>query len=218
MSAPVLDHAADGIEELDNPLPRWWLYLFYLTILFSIGYMWMYPSTWFWPGTSGWSQEKQWADNQPPAKPPAAEDFPNLGELAQKPDVLKAGEAVFSSTCASCHGNKAEGKIGPCLTDKVWKYGDTDKDILTTIRKGRPQGMPAWGTFLKPDQITSVAAYVHSIGNTTETPANGTTPAPAASPEATTTPQASATPEESATPTEAATPEAVETPAASETP
>jgi cytochrome c oxidase cbb3-type subunit 3 len=182
MNAPVLDHSADGIEELDNPLPRWWLYLFYGTIVFAIYYAVVYPSFWFWQGTTGWTQEKQWASQAPPKKAdPAALD---LQALASKPETLEAGKKVFSSTCASCHGNNAEGKIGPCLTDSDWKYGNQDQDILHSIRKGRPKGMPAWETFLKPDQVGSVAAYVHSIGNTTATPTNATTPAttPAATP------------------------------------
>ncbi len=162
--APVLDHSCDGIEELDNPLPRWWLYLFYLTIAFSIGYAVYYPSFWFWPGTSQWSQEKQWAASAVVKKVVADA---NLTELAAKPEVLDAGKKVFMSNCASCHGNNAEGKIGPCLTDTDWKYGNEDKALLETIRKGRPGGMPAWGTFLKPDQVNTVAAYIHSIGNTT---------------------------------------------------
>ncbi|MBT9585240.1 c-type cytochrome [bacterium] len=183
MNAPVLDHSADGIEELDNPLPRWWLYLFYGTIIFAIYYAIQYPSTPYYKGTLGWTQEKQWASQAPPKKAdPAALD---LKALATKPEVLEAGKKVFISTCASCHGTNAEGKIGPCLTDSVWKYGSEDKEILLSIRKGRPKGMPAWDTFLKPDQVGAVATYVHSIGNTTATPANATgsgTPIPTNSP------------------------------------
>lgn len=178
MSAPILDHSCDGIEELDNPLPRWWLYLFYATILFSIGYAIYYPSFWFWRGTSGWTQEKQWAATAV-VKSAAATEV-NLTELAARPEVLDAGKKLFMSNCASCHGNNAEGKIGPCLTDSVWKYGNDDKSLLETVRKGRPGGMPAWGSFLKPDQVGAVTSYVHSIGNTTATPANTTTPSPAA--------------------------------------
>lgn len=193
MSAPILDHSVDGIEELDNPLPRWWLYLFYFTIIFSAGYVVYYPSFWFWPGTSGWSQEKQWSETKIVKTATAAVEV-SLSALAAKPEVLDAGKKVFMSTCASCHGNNAEGKIGPCLTDSTWKYGNEDKVILETITKGRPGGMPAWGTFLKPDQITSVAAYIHSIGNTTATPANATTATPAAAATPTATPAATATP------------------------
>lgn len=172
MNGPVLDHHSDGIEELDNPLPRWWLLIFYASIVFSIFYCIKYPSTWFWAGTSGWTQEKQWADTPAPKKAVAA--LPTLKELAARPEVLAEGKKTFTSTCASCHGNNAEGKIGPCLTDKEWRYGSGDEDLLASIRKGRPKGMPAWETFLKPDQVANVAAYVHSIGNTTETPVNGT--------------------------------------------
>lgn len=172
MKAPLLDHSADGIEELDNPLPRWWLFTFYASIIFSIFYCVKYPSTPFWHGTSGWTQEKQWASTAPPKKVEKA--LASLAEMAARAEVLAEGKKTFTSTCASCHGNNAEGKIGPCLTDKEWRYGNDDKEILISIRKGRPKGMPAWETFLKPDQVANVAAYVHSIGNTTDTPVNGT--------------------------------------------
>ena len=172
MSGQVLPHTSDGIEEYDNPLPRWWLYLFYASIAFSIVYCWLYPSTWFWHGSSGWSQGRQYRASLPATRAVAAD--PKLNEMAAKPDVLANGKQVFSSNCASCHGLNAEGKIGPCLTDPVWKYGDSDAEIYLTIRKGRKGGMPAWGTFLKPDQVVAVAAYVHSISNTTEAAANAT--------------------------------------------
>lgn len=162
MSAPILDHSVDGIEELDNPLPRWWLYSFYATIVFSIGYCVIYPSFWFWPGTQGWTQEKQWAATHVAKK--ADTTVVDLAALARQPAVLEQGKKVFTSNCASCHGVNAEGRIGPCLTDATWKYGKADQDILHTINKGRPGGMPAWGTFLKPPEIQAVAAYVRSIG------------------------------------------------------
>ena len=161
MSAPLLEHSADGIEELDNPLPRWWLYSFYLTIAFSIVYGVMYPTFWFWNGTTGWNQEKQWAATKVAKK--AGSDLVDLSALAQQPGVRELGEKVFKSNCASCHGVNAEGKIGPSLTDATWKYGNDDKNLLHTIQKGRPGGMPAWGTFLKGPEVQAVAAYVKGL-------------------------------------------------------
>ncbi len=179
MNSPqVLDHSADGIEEYDNPLPRWWIYLFYASIVFAIGYCIVYPSFWFWNGTSGWTSQKQWETQIVPKKIEVAATS-SLQALAQKPEVIEAGKKLFSSNCASCHGLKAEGAIGPCLTDTDWKYGDSDEALLESVRKGRPGGMPAWGTFLKPDQVEAVTAYVHSIGNTTTTQTKlPTTPSP----------------------------------------
>jgi cytochrome c oxidase cbb3-type subunit 3 len=191
MSGQVLPHSCDGIEEYDNPLPRWWIYLFYFTIAFSAVYCYLYPSTWFWHGSSGWSQRRQYQASLPANATVAAD--PKLSEMAAKADVVANGKQVFSSNCASCHGLNAEGKIGPCLTDKDWKYGDSDTELYLSIRKGRKGGMPAWGTFLKPDQVVAVAAYVHSIGNTT---AGNATAAPSATP----APVASASPTAASTP------------------
>lgn len=174
----LLDHSCDGIEELDNPLPRWWLYLFYATIIYSVIYCIVYPSWWFWPGTSGWSSHKQWETQVVPKKVEVAVTA-SLSGLAARPEVLEAGKKVFSSNCASCHGMQGEGGIGVSLIDSEWKYGDSDEAILESVRKGRPGGMPAWGTFLKADQIESVSAYVHSIANTTTGGAAASTPTPA---------------------------------------
>ena len=162
MSQVEIHYAADGLSELDNPLPRWWLYLFILCIIFAIGYSFYYPATWFWEGSSGWTSEKQWTASMP-ANTTAGTDV-DLVALGQQPGVLDAGKAVFTKTCSACHGPDGKGKIGPNLTDAEWKYGGTDKDILKSIRKGRPAGMPAWGKALKPDEVKNVAAYVRSIG------------------------------------------------------
>lgn len=167
MSAPLLEHSADGIQELDNPLPRWWLMMFYVCVAFSVVYCALYPSLPTWPGLRGWSQQKQWSDSPAPRK--SEPGMFDLAALAAQPATLDTGKKLFSNNCVACHGLKAEGKIGPCLTDTAWRYGNTDKDLLTTIRKGRPKGMPAWGTFLKPDEVGAVACYIHSIGNTTVT-------------------------------------------------
>lgn len=183
MGAKLLEHEADGIQELDNPLPRWWLYLFYATIIYSIYYCIVYPSFWFWPGTSGWTQEKQWTAQVPPKPVTTVAQAAPLAEMAKDSKVTEQGKVLFMSNCASCHGNNGEGKIGPCLTDSDWKYGSSDEELLKTINKGRPAGMPAWGSFLKPDQVQAVAAYVHSISNTTTA-----VPAATAAPAATATP------------------------------
>ena len=162
MSEVEIHYAADGLSELDNPLPRWWLYLFILCIIFAIFYSLYYPATWFWAGSSGWTSEKQWTDSLPPNA--AGAEAVDLTALGQQPGVLDSGKAVFVKTCSPCHGMDAHGKIGPNLTDAEWKYGGEDKDILRSIRKGRPAGMPAWGKVLKPDEVKNVAAYVRSLG------------------------------------------------------
>lgn len=213
----IFDHSGDGIEEYDNGMPTWWLMLFYGSIIFSVVYCFQYPSFWFWEGSEKWSTESYYQAQM--AAAPAKKNDPSnvvLADEMKKPEVMELGKKTFVNTCSPCHGMNAEGKIGPCLTDKVWKYGDSDKELLISIRKGRPLGMPPWEKALKQDQVVAVAAYVHSIGNTTETPANTTTPGGATSPTPSTsstpgtagsaTPSASPTPNQSATPTAVATP------------
>lgn len=151
----------DGLEEYDNPMPRWWLYLFYFTIVYAVVYCMAYPSFWFWNGFTGWTQEGQYAQNAPKPKPGVEEM--DLSVFAKDTAALEAGKANFAKYCAACHGNNLEGKVGPCLTDAEWKYGGTDKDILISISKGRPAGMPTWGKVLKPDEIAKTAAFVKSM-------------------------------------------------------
>lgn len=156
----------DGIQELDNPMPFWLSTLFLITVLYALGYAIVYPSFWFWPGLSHWTSTA--VANQEEAEKMAARKAPvksehDLLELARDPVHLKNGKAVFDFSCVSCHGANAEGKIGPSLVDAEWKYGSTQEDILTTIRNGRPGGMPNWGTNLPPQDIEDVAAYVISL-------------------------------------------------------
>lgn len=156
-------HAApDGLSELDNPLPRWWLWLFYGTIIFAVGYSFVYPAFWFYQGQAEWTSHKEYLAGLP-ANSTAPGEAPDLAVLGQKPGVLEAGQVEFKKTCLACHGENGKGKIGPDLTVSNKKYGNTDKDILQSIRKGRKGGMPAWGKTLKPDAVLAVAAYVRSL-------------------------------------------------------
>lgn len=163
------EHVVDGIEEYDNPLPRWWLYLFYLTIAFAGVYCVVYPSTWFWGGTQGWSSSGQYeaamaeAGKAAPARTATTVSPEEVARMAHDPAALAAGKAVFAKNCAVCHGEKAEGKIGPSLVDGTWLYGSEPSDLLETITNGRPKGMPKWGKLLKPEEIQSVAAFVYSL-------------------------------------------------------
>ncbi|MEW6280738.1 MAG: cbb3-type cytochrome c oxidase N-terminal domain-containing protein [Candidatus Eremiobacterota bacterium] len=162
----ILDHNADGITEFDNPVPAWLAWLFYLTILFAVGYCVVYPSFWFWPGTSRWvstaEADRRAAQTAQTGKAQAAVPT-DLDAMARDEKTRTAGHAIYLTHCATCHGMEAEGKIGPSLTDKEWKFGDKPEDILTSIRGGRPAGMPAWASVLKPDELNQVAAYVYSL-------------------------------------------------------
>lgn len=159
-------HEFDGITELDNPMPFWLSTLFVATMLYAIGYCIVYPSFWFWPGLSHWtstrSADEEEAQRMAARKAPIAASL-DLHELAKDPKRLANGKSVFDFTCVSCHGANAEGKIGPSLIDAEWKYGSTQQDILTSVRNGRPGGMPNWGTSLGPEDIEDVSAYVLSL-------------------------------------------------------
>lgn len=163
----VREHKFDGIEEYDNPLPRWWLYLFYFTIVFAVAYSWFYPTLWFYGGSTGWTQAGQYdqqmaeaAQRWPAPAPGAGAD---LAALMSDPTALAAGQKIYGQRCAVCHGKEAEGKIGPNLRDGDWKYGGDAPAVMETIEKGRPGGMPPWGKILSAEQLQQVAAYVLSL-------------------------------------------------------
>ncbi len=165
----IAGHEYDGIHELDNPLPRWWLISLYLTIVFSLIYFAYYTLG---PGPD-LNQELQTALQRLEEKTPHAAGGPDLDEvrlaaLSQDPHELKEGQAVFEARCVSCHGSKGEGLIGPNLTDSFWIHGKGDlKDIARTIRDGvSDKGMPPWGGMLKKDELYDVAAYVKSLHGT----------------------------------------------------
>lgn len=164
----VLDHEYDGIQELDNPLPRWWLATFYLAILFTPLYIGWYH---FGPGLSLRDElardlttlkERQVASQA--AKPNGPSDEELLA-IFNDPAQQAAGHAKFESTCASCHGGKGEGGIGPNLTDSYWLHGNGGMQALVgIISDGVPEkGMPPWKTLLKGEEILAVAAYVKSL-------------------------------------------------------
>lgn len=162
----VRDHVFDGIEEYDNPLPRWWLFLFYFTIAFAIGYAFVYPTTWFTGGTAGWTQVAQYEAQMAEAAkmwPQQATGKVDLTAYLQDPQKLSAGQKVFTTRCVVCHGANGEGKIGPSLRDAVWKYGGDPTTVVETITKGRPGGMPPWGKILSAEDIKTVASYVLSL-------------------------------------------------------
>ena len=154
----VTGHAdeADGIEEYDNPLPDWWLGLFWFTIIFAIGYTLHYHFI------AHRSPQKELAAELAAARVQwpegvAGAAFVPTHELAEK------GEAIFKTNCVPCHGEDLHGKIGPNLTDDVWIHGGRPDDIVRTITNGvQAKGMPTWGPILGPERVKEVAAYVIS--------------------------------------------------------
>ncbi|GAB4196522.1 MAG: hypothetical protein OHK0013_03800 [Sandaracinaceae bacterium] len=155
-------HEYDGILEADNLLPRWWLVTFYGTILFSAAYWFYYDA--YRIGDHPRAQYDAMVAAQANAGEVSEEVLASLGGDAQR---ISAGEALFATNCAVCHGAQGEGNIGPNLTDNAWIHGPTVADIHRTVREGvSTAGMPAWGQTLGGDGVLNVVAYVLSIRDT----------------------------------------------------
>lgn len=159
-------HEYDGIIEHDNPLPTWWLWTFFLTIIFAFLYFIHYEFA----GGPTLKQELSVAMSQLEKEKAASEAASpmeteeSLAAAFAKDGVVSAGQAVFASKCAACHGQELQGLIGPNLTDKFWIHGKgTRMDIVKVIRDGVPdKGMPPWGPVLKKEEVYSVAAFILS--------------------------------------------------------
>ncbi|HHH29351.1 MAG TPA: c-type cytochrome [Polyangiaceae bacterium] len=211
-------HEYDGIEEADNRLPNWWLATFYGAILFSIGYWFYYHEYNVEPLTR--AQYDLDAAEQGSAD--VAEES-DLLALANDPSAIAQGQEAYATTCAACHGDSAQGVIGPNLTDNTWLHGGAPTSIYTSVRLGitadqalipGSAGMPAWGPQLGEDRVRAVVAFLMSVRNTNEPgrDAEGDVYAPDGDSEA---PDEDAAPDESAAPdeeTDATDPDGAEEP------
>lgn len=162
-------HVNDGIEEYDNPLPAWWLYMFVITLVFAVGYLIAYPGLGSFQGVLGWSQTGQWQREVERAEAryepifAAYVDQP-VEEVAQDPQALRMGQRLFASNCAQCHGSDARGNRGfPNLTDDEWIWGGSIEAIRTSITNGRQAAMPPWAAVLGEGGVANVAHYVLSL-------------------------------------------------------
>ena len=164
-----MDHAYDGIEEYDNPLPGWWKWLFIISIVFSPFYWVSYHN-----GTSGRSVEDKYnvalAEN-------TRLQFEEIGDLQldeatlvrfmAKDNWVKVGESVFRANCVSCHGREGEGKVGPNLTDEFYKTVTQLADIAKVVSNGAGNGaMPKWSNRLHINEVVLVSAYVANLRGT----------------------------------------------------
>ncbi len=172
----LMDHNADGITELDNNLPAWWVWLFWGAIIWGLAYLVHYHVLKMAPGQAGEYQLEmaaaQAAKGGPAGAGPAgaaaavAEVEIPLDQVqpAADPGTLAKGEALFVKNCVVCHSALGQGLIGPNLTDDFWIHGGEFKHIINTIREGVPaKGMITWKTALKPSEIMAVGSYVWSI-------------------------------------------------------
>ena len=159
----------ENLEELNNPLPRWWLWLFYITIVFSIGYLILYPGMGSFKGILGWTEVGEYEAEVAAADAEFGPIFAKfeqtpIPELAADPAAMKAGERLYVTYCAVCHGSDARGATGfPNLRDNDWLYGGSPEQIEATLLHGRNGVMPAWETSLGEEGIDQVANYVMSI-------------------------------------------------------
>ena len=159
-------HVYDGIEEYDNPLPRWWFIMFIVTFVYAGVYLLVYPGLGSWPGLFGWTSVKELRGHQQQADARYADTFGTyantpIEELAQNPDAMKMGLRLFSNNCAVCHGADGGGNYGfPNLTDHDWLYGGTPDKIKETITLGRKGAMPAWGALMGETGVVNVSEYV----------------------------------------------------------
>ncbi|RMF02969.1 MAG: cytochrome C oxidase subunit III [Bacteroidetes bacterium] len=166
----MLDHNYDGIRELDNSLPPWWVAMFYITIAISVVYLGYYHVLDYgYSSTEAYEiemEEAQAAIKAYLAKQADAVDETNVSLLVDEQD-LALGETTFKTYCAACHGQYGEGGVGPNLTDNYFLHGGDIKDVFKTIKYGVPEkGMIAWQTQLRPADIQRVASYVLSLVGT----------------------------------------------------
>lgn len=164
------DHVYDGIKELDNRLPSWWLYGFYVTIIFSAVYMLNYHVF----GT-GANQHEEFETDLQKAKEEVQSYLASLDNIMDENTVTLAteaadiaeGEAIYQASCAVCHANDGGGGVGPNFTDNYWLHGGDIKSIFKVIKYGVPEkGMISWEAQLSPKKIQQVASYIYAMEGT----------------------------------------------------
>jgi cytochrome c oxidase cbb3-type subunit 3 len=166
----IMEHEYDGIQELDNPTPAWFMYLFYGTIIIGVGYFLNYHV--FHTAPLQYEEYKIEVAQADIAKKAFLSKSANrVDEITVKlvtdADVLSAGKAIFKQSCAPCHGENAQGVVGPNLTDDYWLHGSKINDLFKVIKYGvLAKGMPTWEKQLSPKQIADVANYVKSLHGT----------------------------------------------------
>lgn len=167
----ILDHNYDGIKELDNSLPPWWVYMFYATIIFAVVYLVRFEIM------DGDNQVTEYNNAVAEAKASldkykeTATDIIDLSTVTLLTDQkdLNRGKAIFNLNCAACHLADGGGSIGPNLTDEYWILGGGIKNVFKTVSEGgrAGKGMVAWNKTLKPIDIAKVSSYILSLQGTT---------------------------------------------------
>jgi cytochrome c oxidase cbb3-type subunit III len=162
----LLDHNYDGIQELDNNLPTWWLWLFYATIGFAFVYF-IYFQTSGYGDNQIQEYEKSMIAAEEEMKLHASKVDENSATVLTEVAAIESGKALFMENCAACHGKLGEGGVGPNFTDEYWLHGGNIKSIFKTVKFGVPQkGMIAWQSQISPVQIQEVSSYILTLKGT----------------------------------------------------
>jgi cytochrome c oxidase cbb3-type subunit III len=166
----MLDHDYDGIKELDNSLPPWWVWGFYITIIWSVIYLGHYHLFRTGPlQTEEYNISMQEAADKAKEREAKMKDFVSAETITalNTPEALGAGKGIYTTNCVACHGAGGEGGVGPNLTDDFWIHGGGIKNIFKLITDGAPsKGMISWKSQLSPKQIQQVASYIMTMQGT----------------------------------------------------
>jgi cytochrome c oxidase cbb3-type subunit 3 len=160
----IIPHAYDGIQELDNPVPRWFNILFYGTMIFAIGYLYYYHFS------DGPRQDQEYETEVAKADVAKRAFLAKAGEKFDENSVkvdqtlIENGKTVFMTNCVACHGEQGQGLVGPNLTDEFWLHGGSINDVFKTVKYGIPaKGMASWEKNLSAKNIAEVVNYIESL-------------------------------------------------------
>lgn len=172
-------HTYDGIQEYDNPMPGWWVWIFIATVVFAPFYLlgvhvFGYINTYEDDLARGMAELEERRAAHAAAHPAVVFGEAELAVFAEDPARVAAGAATYAAFCAACHGNAGEGLIGPNLTDEYWIHGGSGPEVFAVIAEGVPaKGMPGWESALVPEQIAELVAFVESLAGTNPPGAKG---------------------------------------------
>src|SRR5579859_6924926 len=170
----------DDLTEYNNPLPRWWLWLFVITIIFGVGYLLVFPGFGGYRGLSGWTSRNQYRAEEEAATKVlqdhlAGAEKKSTAELSKDPVAMATARNLFALNCSTCHGSDARGAKGfPNLTDNDWLWGGDPDRIYQTIANGRDNSMPAWGPVLGSNGVEEVLSYVLTLSGSLRDQSPGT--------------------------------------------
>ncbi len=162
-------HVYDGIEEYDNPLPRWWFNMFLISMVFALLWLLLFPGLGSFKGLLGWTSVGELKADQEKAQATYEKSYGvfnqmSVEELIDNPKAMKMGARLFSNNCAVCHGADAGGNFGfPDLSDNDWLYGGSPEQIRETLVHGRQGAMPGWGDVLGDEKVSYLTEYVLSL-------------------------------------------------------